>query len=201
MPLSLKDRKTQLRIAGGVVAILAVFLILKVFSGGGGTTAAGPPSTLPTSVPTVSPTPTPTPPPVVVFSGRDPFQNLFGPATSGSSSSSTSTSTTTPPASGTSTPPPSGTSTPPPSSGGDGNGDGGQGSGATIGGHSVLLDDIFIAQGGIRKAQVEVDGTVYTVAAGQSFDDNFKLVSFPSVVCAHFVFGDEGFTLCTSGGK
>jgi hypothetical protein len=202
MALSLRDRKTQLRLAGGVVAILAVFLILKVFSGGSATTSSPTPSvTLPSGVPSASPTPTPTPPPVVVFSGRDPFQNLFGPASSGSSSSSSSTGSTTPPASGTSTPPPSGTTTPPPSSGGNGNGDGGQGSGATIGGHSVLLDDIFIAQGGIRKAQVEVDGTVYTVAAGQSFDDNFKLVSFPSASCAHFVFGDEGFTLCTSGGK
>jgi hypothetical protein len=88
--------------------------------------------------------------------------------------------------------PPSGS---PPPGGGDGGG------GTEIGGHSVLLDDIFVAQGGVRKAQVEVDGTVYTVAAGERFDGNFELVSFPSRSCAHFVFGDEGFTLCEAGGK
>ena len=70
-----------------------------------------------------------------------------------------------------------------------------------VGGHSVLLDDVFVSQSGVRKAQVDVDGTVYTVAAGESFDDNFKLVSFPSATCAHFVYGDTGFTLCEAGGK
>lgn len=65
----------------------------------------------------------------------------------------------------------------------------------------MLLDDVFVTPGGVRKAQVEVDGTVYTVAAGESFDTSFRLVSFPNASCAHFVYGDEGFTLCTSGGK
>ena len=204
MALSLKDRKVRFGIAGGVAGLLAAFLLLKILGGGGSGTASPtslPPITQPTG--TVVPTPSPTPPTVVVFSGRDPFQNLFG----GSSGSSTSTSPTSggtstpPPSGGTTTPPPSGGSTtPPPPSGGGGGGNGGQG-GTNIGGHSVLLDDVFVAPNGVRKAQVEVDGTVYTVAAGESFDSNFKLVSFPNASCAHFVYGDEGFTLCTSGGK
>jgi hypothetical protein len=66
-----------------------------------------------------------------------------------------------------------------------------------MGGHTVVLLDIF--QGG-TKVQVEVDGTVYTVSVGETFAGNFRLVSI-SGNCARFVFGDEGFTLCTSPRK
>jgi hypothetical protein len=66
-----------------------------------------------------------------------------------------------------------------------------------MGGHTVVLLDIF--QGG-TKVQVEVDGTVFTVSVGETFDGNFRLVSI-SGSCARFVFGDEGFTLCTSPQK
>ena len=196
MALSIRDRRTQLMLAGGVVGILAIYLALKVVGGGGSESVTSTTPSFSAPAPSIAPTPSPTPPGVVVFSGRDPFQDLFG---AGTSTAPIGGTTTTPPIGGTTTTPPSfGTSTPPPSGGGNGDG---PGSSTTIGGHSVLLDDIFVAQGGVRKAQVEVDGTVYTVAAGQSFDDNFMLVSFPNASCAHFVFGDEGFTLCTSGGK
>ncbi len=198
MALSLKDRKVQLWIAGAVGLLLVAFLAMKVMGGGGGTEASGTPSTgtQPAVVPSATPSPSPSPTTVLVFSGRDPFQDLFGSSQSGS----TSGSTTPPPSSpggpgGASSPPPSGGTTPPPSN------SGGHGSSIVVGGHSVLLDDVFVSQSGVRKAQVDVDGTVYTVAAGESFDDNFKLVSFPSDTCAHFVFGDTGFTLCEAGGK
>jgi hypothetical protein len=193
MAVSLRDRRVQLWIVGGVVGILAVFLLMKVLGGSGGTSAESP--TAPYSPPagTLAPTPTPVPSTTVVFSGRDPFQDLFGAASSSGSTSTTSGSSTLPTA-GTTTPP---TANPPPSGGGSS----GQGSGTNIGGHTVLLDDVFVAPGGVRKAQVDVDGTVYTVAAGETFASNFKLVSFPSADCAHFVYGDEAFTLCTSGGK
>src|SRR3990172_9408617 len=69
----------------------------------------------------------------------------------------------------------------------------GGGSSTTVGGHTVVLLDIF-ADG--TRAQVEVDGDVFTVSVGETFDDNFRLVSI-SGECARFVFGDEGFTLCT----
>ena len=202
MALSIRDRKVQLAVAGAVVAILAVFLLVKAL-GGSGTTASPESSFSPAPAPSVSPSVSPTPPEVIVFSGRDPFQDLFG-ATSTVSPTVIPTTSPTSPGTSSSPPPSGGVTTPPPSGGGNGGngGDGGsQGSETNVGGHSVLLDDVFVAPGGVRKAQVEVDGTVYTVAAGESFDGNFKLVSFPNASCAHFVYGDEGFTLCTSGGK
>jgi hypothetical protein len=57
----------------------------------------------------------------------------------------------------------------------------------------VTLLDIFA---GGSKAQVEVDGTVWTVEEGSTFDDNFKLINIRDGVCARFTWGDEGFTLC-----
>jgi hypothetical protein len=69
-----------------------------------------------------------------------------------------------------------------------------------VGGHSVQLVSIFTSTGGVRKAQIDVDGTVYTVAPGQSFDGNFELVSI-SGSCANLVYGDQTFQLCTAGGK
>jgi hypothetical protein len=204
MALSLKDRKVKFGIMGAVGALLAFFLVTKVMGGGGdGSEAVPSTGTVPTQS-AVQPTPSPSPSPttVLVFSGRDPFQDLF----SGSQGKSSGGGTTPPPTSpgGSTTPPPTspgGGGTTPPPSGGGGNGGNEQGSSIVIGGHSVLLDDVFVSQGGVRKAQVDVDGSVYTVAAGESFDDNFKLVSFPSDTCAHFVFGDESFTLCEAGGK
>ena len=44
-----------------------------------------------------------------------------------------------------------------------------------IDGHTVTLIDIF-HRNGVKYAQVSVDGTVYTVKQGQTFDGNFKLV-------------------------
>ena len=197
MALSLKDRRVRFGIIGGVVALALIGALLVMRGGGGG--GSGSSSAVGATTPTVNPAPAPTPTTkktptttVVVFSGRDPFQDLFG--ASPGSGSSTPTSSPTPSGS---TKPPSGGQTPPPSTGGGG----GSAGATTIAGHSVLLDDIFTAKGGVRKAQVEVDGTVYTVAAGESFAGHFKLVSFPSESCAHFVYGDESFTLCESGGK
>jgi len=75
----------------------------------------------------------------------------------------------------------------------------GGGSSTTVGGHTVVLLDVF-TRDGTDKAQVEVDGTVYTVDVGEEFDDNFKLVSV-SGTCARFLFGDQGFTLCVISPK
>ena len=200
MALSLRDRKVQLWILGGLAAVVLAAVLFMTFNGGGGstttTTTTNPPEN---PVPLPSPSVSPTPEVIPLFSGRDPFQDLFQPSPGGG----TTTPTSNPTNSGSTAPPTGGNggSNPPSGGGGNTNPGGNSGSGTNIGGHSVLLDDIFVSDGGVRKAQVEVDGTVYTVAAGQSFDGNFRLVSFPSADCAHFVFGDEGFTLCTSGGK
>jgi hypothetical protein len=42
---------------------------------------------------------------------------------------------------------------------------------------------------------VRVDGKVYTVEPGATFDDNFKLVKIDGT-CARFLFGDQSFELC-----
>jgi hypothetical protein len=79
--------------------------------------------------------------------------------------------------------------------GGTAGGTGGtSGGGETVGGHSVRLVDVFLDKGAPR-AQVEVDGTVYTVAEGEVFAENFELVS-ASGECATMLFGDDQFTLC-----
>jgi hypothetical protein len=61
----------------------------------------------------------------------------------------------------------------------------------------VVLVDIFSSG---TKAQVEVDGTVYTVSKGGTFATTFKLVSI-SGTCASFLNGDQSFTLCETANK
>ena len=90
------------------------------------------------------------------------------------------TATTTPPVTTTST----ATIPPPP--------DGRPGNKILIGGHNVKL--VSIAGNG-NKLDVSVDGKVYTVEAGATFDDNFKLVKIDGT-CAKFLFGDQSFELC-----
>jgi hypothetical protein len=46
-----------------------------------------------------------------------------------------------------------------------------------------------------KKLDVQVDGKVYTVEPGATFDDNFKLVKIEGK-CAKFLFGDQSFELC-----
>ena len=46
-----------------------------------------------------------------------------------------------------------------------------------------------------NKLDVSVDGKVYTVEPGATFDDNFKLVKIDGK-CAKFLFGDQSFELC-----
>lgn len=77
--------------------------------------------------------------------------------------------------------------------GGNGTGTGGDGSGQ-VQGHTVRLIDVF-KDGDSVRAQVQVDGTVYTVDEGEVFADNFKLLS-ASGECASMLFGDDQFTLC-----
>lgn len=66
--------------------------------------------------------------------------------------------------------------------------------GDNIGNHRVKVVDVY-AQNGEGRAQIQVDGTVYTVDEGEGFADNFRLVS-TSGSCATILFGDDEFTLC-----
>ena len=191
MALSPRDRRALI-IFGGVAGVaLLAFLFLNVLRGGGGEeVASSPPVSTggPTPTPTITPTPTPreTLPPVVLAGSRDPFS--IPPALQ----------TGSPPPGGSVSPPPTGTGTTPPPTGPTPTPTTpGGGQSTTVGGHTVVLLDIF---SGGTKAQVEVDGTVYTVSEGETFAGNFRLISI-SGSCARFVFGDEGFTLCTSPQK
>jgi hypothetical protein len=72
---------------------------------------------------------------------------------------------------------------------------GGGGSGTTVGSHSIEVIDVYRAARGPR-AQIELDGTVYTVAEGDTFGDGFRLVS-TSGRCATMTTEDgDRFTGC-----
>jgi hypothetical protein len=58
----------------------------------------------------------------------------------------------------------------------------------------VRLVDVF-TQGGRQRAQVQVDGTVYTVDEGETFAESFEVLSV-SNDCATMLFGDDQFTMC-----
>jgi hypothetical protein len=84
---------------------------------------------------------------------------------------------------------------------GDGTGDGDvtvdgdpEPDGDTIGNHRVEVVDVY-TEGRRGRAQIRVDGTVYTVDEGEGFAENFRLVS-TSGSCATILFGDDEFTLC-----
>ena len=167
----------------------------------------------PTESPSVTPSPTPreTLPPVSLAGSRDPFSippglelstggsvsptTTVAPGTTTTPAATTFPPTTTfPPVTTTSTfpppPPPTTTTTPPPGGGGDGGEH--PGNKILIGGHDVKL--ISVA-GGRTNLDVTVDGKLYTVEPGATFDDNFKLVKIDGK-CATFLFGDQSFELC-----
>jgi hypothetical protein len=58
----------------------------------------------------------------------------------------------------------------------------------------VKLVDVF-TQNDRQRAQIQVDGTVYTVDPGETFAESFQLVSI-SGDCASILFGDDQFTIC-----
>ena len=169
MALSPRDRRAVMILGGVAGTAIVVFVLLSVLRGGGGEVAQPTPVEPggPTPAPTATATPTPRP--------------TLPPMVLAGSRDPFSI----PPALQTGAP--GGSVSPSP----------GGGSSTTVGGHTVVLLDIF-ADG--TRAQVEVDGDVFTVSVGETFDDNFRLVSI-SGECARFVFGDEGFTLCTIAPK
>ncbi len=77
---------------------------------------------------------------------------------------------------------------------GTGTGTGAGGGGENVGGHRVSLVDVF-RDAGRQRAQVQVDGTVYTVDEGDRFAESFQLLSLNGD-CATMLFGDDQFTLC-----
>lgn len=184
MPMSPRDRRALL-LLGSLLVVAAAVLFLFVLRGGEEAPDAGSPQAG-SVAPTVSPSPA-TPaqdaaPERLVFSGRDPFNPAEGGGTIVPVGAPV----------GTPVPGVSPAAEPPPAPTG--------GSSANVGGKTVVLIDIFTS-GGVEQAQVEVDGTVYTVGEGETFDDdNYELVSIDGT-CAEFLYGDQSFTLCETANK
>lgn len=221
MQLTSRDRKILLITGIALpVLLLVYFFVLRPDGGEDLTLPSGPTGIsgstgAPVESPSVTPSPTPreTLPPVSLAGSRDPFSippglelstgGSVGPTTTVVVPGTTTavvpgtttavvppvTTTTFPPiTTATTTPPVTTTSTatiPPPP-------DGRPGNKILIGGHNVKL--VSIAGNG-NKLDVSVDGKVYTVEAGATFDDNFKLVKIDGT-CAKFLFGDQSFELC-----
>jgi len=216
MRLTPRDKRI-LQVAGIAVPLLLIVYFVVLGPDGGddlalpsGPTGATGTTGVSTASPSLSPSPTPreTLPPVSLAGSRDPFSIPAGlelstggsvsPTTTVPSGGTTTAATTIPTTVPTTVPTTipttftttTGTTTtmPPP---GDGDGDR-PGNKILIGGHNVKL--IGVAGGG-RKLDVAVDGKVYTVQPGATFDDNFKLVKIDGK-CATFLFGDQSFELC-----
>jgi hypothetical protein len=205
VPMSPRDRRAL--IIFGVVAVVAVaayFLLLKP----GGTNNEQPVAQASPTTQTSAPAPAPSvksnkphkntprrsrrPGPLV--GGHDPFSPLInasagggtGPVPSGGGTSpapignpSTSPATVSPAGSPPATP-----------SGG---------TGTRVGGHDVTLLGIF-SRSGTQRAQIAVDGKVFVVSEGDTFDGNFRLVSVTGG-CARILFGDQSFLLCENPQK
>jgi hypothetical protein len=180
MALSPRDRRALIVLGSIVVLAAGAFFLL----GNKGTKASSETIAPPPASSVSSPTPAPSPSgqsqgkhkKVLVFSGRDPFCCSPTLAVSGAPATSPGVAPAGSPSAG-----PSG------------------GSSATFGGQTIVLVDIF-NQDGVDQAQVEVDGTVYTVSPGDTFAGDFSLVSIDGT-CATFSFQDQSFSLCETANK
>ena len=219
MQLTPRDKRI-LQIAGVAVPLLLIVYFFVLRPDGGedlalpsGPTGATGTTGVPTASPSLSPSPTPreTLPPVSLAGSRDPFSIPAGlelstggsvsPTTTVSSGGTTTAATTIPTTVPTTVPitvpttipttvtTTTGTTTMPPPGGGDGDLPGNK---ILIGGHDVKLVSV---SGNGKKLVVQVDGKVYTVEPGATFDDNFMLVKIDGK-CAKFLFGDQSFELC-----
>jgi hypothetical protein len=219
MQLTPRDKRI-LQIAGVAVPLLLIVYFFVLRPDGGedlalpsGPTGATGTTGVPTASPSLSPSPTPreTLPPVSLAGSRDPFSIPAGlelstggsvsPTTTVSYGGTTTAATTipttvpttvpitVPTTIPTTVPTTTGTTTMPPPGGGDGDRPGNK---ILIGGHDVKLVSV---SGNGKKLDVQVDGKVYTVEPGATFDDNFKLVKIDGT-CAKFLFGDQSFELC-----
>lgn len=112
------------------------------------------------------------------YSARNPFKCTFACPSTGGSSTTTSGGST---SGGTSaSPAPQGGST----------------SGTQQASTSSLTLSEITRDGSTQKAIVKVNGSTYTVGAGESFATNYKVTKI-SGSCASFLQGDSPFTLCT----
>ena len=197
MQMTPRDKKI-VQVTGIALPLLLLVYFLFLRPGGGEDVAlpefpTGATGGLPTDTPSETPSETPreTLPPVELAGARDPFSippgleldtgGSVGPSPSGTTGPTSTVSPTTPPPT---SPPPTSPPPPPP--------DDEPGNKILIGGHDLKLASVA---GNGKKLEVNVDGKLYTVEEGATFDDNFKLVKIDGK-CAKFLFGDQSFELC-----
>jgi hypothetical protein len=182
MQMTARDRRLLIVLAGVVVvgALLYFFVLGKKSYPVAVPTPGGSVVIQPGSSPAPSASPSAGAKPILVFAGRDPFSappgalvGVASPATGGSAPTVS----------------PAGTSSSAP----------GGGSSATVGGKTIVLDSIFTMNGS-QEAQVEVNGTVYTVAPGGTFATSYTLSSINGS-CADFSYKSTTFTLCETANK
>lgn len=188
-------------IIGGLLLLLLLVYFFFLRGGGEDTVDVAPPPPAPTEV-APSPTDGPKKPgkdgPIEtfeLFASKDPFKPLISLTGTGTTGEAVDGGTDT---DGDGEPDGTGDGTGDGS--GDGNGDGGDGSGEgngggqQIDGRTVRLVDVF-TENGEQRAQIQVDGTVYTVDEGERFAENFELLDI-SGQCASILYGDDQFTIC-----
>ena len=160
-----QSEKRMLLILGIIVVLAGLFF---VFTQLGGDEPITVPDTPRTPTPDATETPRERPPETdEAFEGKDPFQPLITPGDGGNGNGNGN---------------------------GDGTGDGTVVDGGTGEPRVVALVDIFTVDGE-RFATVTVDGESFTVAEGETFADEFRLLDLTRR-CGDFVHGDERFTLC-----
>ena len=199
-----RNRRALILGAAGLAGLLIIFLAVKVF-GGGSSPPLAPFSPTPSPTPGAAGAPTTTAPPAPVptyqiFTTKDPFLPLQVPGasttTTAPAGTTGSTPTTTP---GVGTGIGSTTTTTSPSVGTSGaSAAGGTAGGSTAPGpqETVQLLDVY-ASGSRTDASVEVDSTVYTVSAGQSFDTDYRVVDLSLATgCGDFTRAGHPFRLC-----
>jgi hypothetical protein len=208
-PEAVADRRTNPAVIVLVVVLALVLLgaLYFLFLGGGDDETEAPP---PTTAPAPTASPTVDIPEIdsgrggnvrsfELFAARDPFKPLIeeGAGAGGTTETGTTGAGTDAGTDGATDGAADGATDG--TTGGDAGGTGGTAGGQTGGsreveGRRVKLVDVF-TEDGEKRAQVRVDGTVYTVSPGERFAENFQFVS-ASGQCATFLFGDDQFTLC-----
>ncbi|HEX2027497.1 MAG TPA: hypothetical protein VHF25_05805 [Nitriliruptorales bacterium] len=128
-----------------------------------------------------------------VFLARDPFRPVRAAPDAGGETTgggTTAGATTGAPTTGGAptpgAPTPGGPTPGPPTQGG--------GESTRVEGREVALIDVFV-QDGVERAVVQVDGTAYEVGEGDTFAENFRVLSIDPP-CVTLLFGDDAFTLC-----
>lgn len=164
-----QSEKRMLLILGIIVVLAGLFLVFTQL--GGDEPITVPDTPRPTQTSEATETPRERPPETdEAFEGKDPFEPLVTAGAPGNGQ--------------------------PTNGNGNGNGDG---NGTVVDGGNgearvVALVDIFTVDGE-RFATVTVDGESFTVAEGETFADEFRLLNLTRR-CGDFVHGDERFTLC-----